>query len=152
MPHPSSTLIALIPLYLLVIGCSDPCATVENEEIMAAAATEKGALRTGSGLVFRQLKTGTGPKPKPNHRVTVLYEGRLPDGTMFDASKPGRPAEFKLSGVIPGWVEGLQMLNGGGKAKLTVPADLAYGHKGRVGKIPPCSVLIFEVELLGIAD
>ena len=72
---------------------------------------------------------------------------------MFDSSqKQGRPAEFKLSGVIPGWVEGLQMLSGGGKAKLTIPPDLAYKKKGKPGKIPPCSVLIFEIELLGISD
>ena len=110
-------------------------------------------MRTESGLVFRQIKAGLGPKPEPRHRVRVLYEGRLPDGTVFDSSKKqGRPAEFKLSGVIPGWVEGLQMLSGGGKARLTIPPHLAYKKKGKPGKIPPCSVLIFEIELLGISD
>ena len=139
-------------LFALLNGCSDPCENPDNEKTLKAAGSETGAIVTESGLIFRQLKAGFGPKPKPSHRVTVLYEGRLPDGKVFDSSKPGRPAEFKLSEVIPGWVEGLQMLNGGGRAKLTVPANLAYGHKGKVGKIPSCSVLIFEIELLGITD
>ena len=146
-------LILLLPLLALAGGCADPCATPENEKVLAAAAAEKGAVRTESGLVFRQIKAGLGPRPEPRHRVRVLYEGRLPDGTVFDSSqKQGRPAEFKLSAVIPGWVEGLQMLSGGGKAKLTIPPDLAYKKKGKPGKIPPCSVLIFEIELLGISD
>ena len=138
-------------LPILALACADPCQTPENQQILAAAAAEEGAVRTESGLVFRQMKAGPGPKPKPRHRVSVMYEGRLADGTVFDSSA-GKGREFKLSEVIPGWVEGLQMLNGGGKAKLTIPAELAYGRKGRRGKIPPCSVLIFEIELLGISD
>lgn len=135
------------------VACADPCATPENEEILARAAAEEGAIRTESGLVFRVLEPGHGPRPQANNRVQVHYEGRLPDGTVFDSSyKRGHPSEFGLSDVIPGWTEGLQLLEGGGKAKLTIPARLAYGRRGKKPDIPGCATLVFEVELLGIYD
>ena len=144
-------LVTLVPA--LTLSCDDPCQTPENEEVLARAASEEGAIRTESGLVFLKLRAGYGPTPEAHNRVRVHYEGRLADGTVFDSSiQRGRPAEFKLSGVIPGWTEGLQMLKGGGKAKLTIPAKLAYGRKGKMPKIPPCATLVFEVELLGIYD
>lgn len=136
-----------------VLACSDPCATPETEQILARAAAEPGALRTESGLVFRLIRPGYGPKPEARNRVNVHYEGRLTDGTVFDSSiQRGHPAAFELTDVIPGWTEGLQLLEGGGKAELTIPASLAYGSEGKPPKIPPCAVLIFEVELLGIYD
>ena len=139
----------LLPATLL--ACADPCATLEAEEILARAAAEQGAVRTESGLVFRLLQPGYGPRPEEDDRVQVHYEGRLADGAVFDSSiERGSPAAFNLSDVVPGWREGLQMLEGGGKAKLTIPAGLAYGEKGKPENIPPCAVLIFEVELLGI--
>ena len=141
----------LLPATLL--ACADPCATPEAEEILARAAAEQGAVRTESGLVFRLLQPGYGPRPEEGNRVQVHYEGRLADGAVFDSSiRRGHPADFNLTDVIPGWQEGLQMLEGGGKAKLTIPARLAYGRKGKRGKVPPCAVLVFEVELLGIRD
>ena len=158
MPMPTRLLplpaLTLILAAVLATACDDPCDTMENKKLLDRAAAEKGAVRTESGLVYRELKAGYGPQPKASNRVQVHYEGRLPDGTIFDSSyQRGTPAEFKLSGVIPGWTEGLQRLRGGGEAKLTVPPDLAYGRKGAGGgKIPPCSVLIFRVELLGIYD
>ena len=147
--------LAVLTLAALLAGaCGDPCDRPENKAILDRAAAEEGAVRTESGLVFRELKAGYGPRPEARNRVQVHYEGRLSDGTIFDSSyQRGTPAEFQLSGVIPGWTEGLQRLRGGGEAKLTVPPDLAYGRKGAGGgKIPPCSVLIFRVELLGIYD
>ncbi len=156
MPMPTRLLPlpALALAALLAGACDDPCDTPGNQEILDRAAAEEGAVRTESGLVYRELKAGYGPQPEARNRVQVHYEGRLPDGTIFDSSyQRGTPAEFELSGVIPGWTEGLQRLRGGGEAKLTVPPDLAYGRKGAGGgKIPPCSVLIFRVELLGIYD
>ena len=156
MPVPTRLLPlpALALAALLAGACDDPCDTPGNQEILDRAAAEEGAVRTESGLVYRELKAGYGTRPEARNRVQVHYEGRLPDGTIFDSSyQRGRPAEFELSGVIPGWTEGLQRLRGGGEAKLTVPPDLAYGRKGAGGgKIPPCSVLIFRVELLGIYD
>ena len=139
-------------LPLSTLGCEDPCATEANEVLLEAAAAEEGAIRTESGLVFRELIKGTGPQPQAHSTVQVHYEGRLPTGKVFDSSKRRGPAKFKLEEVIPGWTEGLQMLKGGGKAKLTIPAGLAYGRKGKRGTIPPCSVLVFEVEMLGIYD
>jgi FKBP-type peptidyl-prolyl cis-trans isomerase len=143
---------ALFVVFLWSLGCEDPCATEANEVLLEAAAAEEGAIRTESGLVFLELIKGGGPVPAPHNTVQVHYEGRLPNGTVFDSSKRRGPAKFRLDEVIPGWTEGLQLLKGGGRAKLTIPAGLAYGSKGKRPTIPPCSVLIFDVELLGIYD
>jgi FKBP-type peptidyl-prolyl cis-trans isomerase len=147
--------LALLPLMsmaLLSLGCEDPCATEANEVLLEAAAAEEGAIRTESGLVFLELIRGTGPQPQATSTVQVHYEGRLTSGKVFDSSRRRGPAKFKLNEVIPGWTEGLQLLKGGGRAKLTIPAGLAYGSKGKRGTIPPCTVLVFDVELLGISD
>lgn len=145
--------LGLACLLPLLPACGDPCATPEGERILARAAAEPGTMRTESGLVFLQLRPGYGPRPEVHNRVRVHYEGRLADGTVFDSSlRRGRPAEFALTKVIPGWTEGLQMLQGGGKARLTIPASLAYGRKGHRPDIPPCATLVFEVELLGVYD
>jgi FKBP-type peptidyl-prolyl cis-trans isomerase FkpA len=136
-----------------LLACADPCDTPDNQKILAAAATESGAVVTESGLVFRSLKAGPGPTPRAGDRVTVHYEGRLADGTVFDSSlERGDTATFELSKVVAGWSEGLQMLKGGSKAKLTIPPRLAYGDSRKPAHIPPCSVLIFEIELFGISD
>ena len=109
-----------------------------------------GVTATASGLQYEALKRGFGPKPKPTDTVEVHYQGTLIDGTVFDSSiQRGQPATFQVGGVIPGWVEALQLMSVGDKWKLTVPASLAYGARG-TPNIPPNSVLIFEVELLGI--
>ena len=144
---------SLAGLALLLSGCADPCDTAENRKILAAAAAEPGAVVTETGLVFRSLKAGPGPTPRAGDRVTVHYEGRLADGTVFDSSlERGYTATFEVAKVIAGWTEGLQMIQGGGKAKLTIPPGLAYGDSGKPANIPPCSVLVFEVELFGISD
>jgi len=103
-----------------------------------------------SGLRYEITQPGAGAYPKPTETVRVHYTGRLVDGSVFDSSVDrGEPAEFGLDQVIPGWTEGIQKVNKGGKIKLYVPPDLAYGDDGRPG-IPPGSTLIFEVELLDI--
>jgi FKBP-type peptidyl-prolyl cis-trans isomerase FkpA len=117
----------------------------------AAAAKEDGAVVTDSGLVYKSLKEGTGASPKASDKVTVHYRGKLIDGTEFDSSySRGAPSEFPLGGVIPCWTEGLQRMKIGGKAKLTCPANLAYGQRGINGVIPPSATLTFEVELIAI--
>lgn len=152
MPPSSNQSVVWIALGLFLVACEDPCATAANQAVLAAAAAEEGTIRTESGLVFLELKQGYGPKPEPHNRVQVHYEGRFADGRVFDSSiERGRPSSFPLSGVIAGWTEGLQMLQGGGMAKLTIPPRLAYGDDD-TPTIPPCSVLIFEIELLGIYD
>ncbi|HVU23143.1 MAG TPA: FKBP-type peptidyl-prolyl cis-trans isomerase [Opitutus sp.] len=103
------------------------------------------------GLCYEVLAPGEGPAPKPEDTVRVNYTGTLVNGTVFDSTSQhgGQPAEFQLDQVIPGWTEGLQKIAKGGKIKLYVPPDLAYGDDGRPG-IPPASTLIFDVELLDI--
>ena len=143
----------LFGLVAVLAACEDPCDTPANRQILAQAAKEEGAVITESGLVFRSLKAGLGPTPRSGDRVTVHYEGKLADGTVFDSSlERGRTASFKLTNVIAGWTEGLQLVKGGGKAKLTIPPKLGYGDSQKSAKIPPCSVLTFEIELLGISE
>jgi len=108
-------------------------------------------VRTPSGLVFEELKAGLGPSPGPADKVFVRYTGMLTDSTVFDYTATYRsPRKVSLEKAIPGWVEGLQMMKNGGKAKLTIPPALAYGKKGKKFNIPGCAVLVFEIELLGI--
>ena len=125
-------------------------AEVEGTAFREQAAQEEGAVQTASGLIFKELMAGTGASPKATDRVKVHYHGSLIDGTVFDSSvERGEPITFALDQVVKGWTEGLQMMKVGGKAKLTIPPELAYGPGGRAG-IPANATLIFEVELLGI--
>lgn len=125
-------------------------AAVEGEAFREKATQEEGAVQTASGLIFKELTAGTGASPKATDRVKVHYHGSLIDGTVFDSSvERGEPVTFALNEVVKGWTEGLQMMKVGGKAKLTIPPELAYGPGGRAG-IPANATLIFEVELLGI--
>jgi FKBP-type peptidyl-prolyl cis-trans isomerase FkpA len=122
-----------------------------SEPFLAKAATEKGAVKTASGLIYTELKPGTGPSPKPTDTVKVHYRGTLTDGSEFDSSyKRNDPAEFKLGGVIPCWTEGLQRMKAGGKAKLVCPSSIAYGDDGRPPVIPAGATLVFEIELLDV--
>ncbi len=105
---------------------------------------------TASGLQYEVIKTGTGPKPKATDTVKVDYLGTKIDGTKFDASADhGGPATFPLSGVIPGWTEGVQLMNVGSEYKLYVPAKLAYGENAPP-QIGPNATLIFDVTLVSI--
>ena len=122
----------------------------EGAAYLAENAGKAGVKVTDSGLQIEMLTEGTGDKPSETDVVVVHYEGRLLDGTVFDSSiARGEPAEFALNQVIPGWTEGLQLIKAGGKARLTIPSDLAYGPGG-VRSIPPNSVLVFEVELIEV--
>lgn len=106
---------------------------------------------TPSGLQYEVITEGKGASPKATDRVKVHYRGTLIDGTEFDSSyKAGQPVEFRLNEVIKGWTEGVQLMKVGGKCKLYLPPDLAYGRNGAGGVIGPDSTLIFEVELVAI--
>ncbi len=121
------------------------------QPFLEKAAAEKGAKKTASGLIYTEVKAGSGDAPKASDTVKVHYTGTLSDGTVFDSSvQRGQPATFPLSGVIKGWTEGLQLMKVGGKAKLVCPSDIAYGDQGRPPQIGPGAPLVFEVELLEI--
>jgi FKBP-type peptidyl-prolyl cis-trans isomerase FkpA len=115
------------------------------------AAAEPGARKTASGLIYRELKAGTGASPKATDTVEVHYRGTLTDGKEFDSSYGGQPIEFPLNRVIRAWTEGVQMMKVGGKAQLVCPANLAYGERGAPPDIPGGATLVFEIELLGIS-
>ncbi|MGQ2964552.1 FKBP-type peptidyl-prolyl cis-trans isomerase [Methylophilus sp.] len=118
---------------------------------LAENAKKDGVITTDSGLQYKALVTGDGAKPVPSDRVKVHYKGTLIDGTVFDSSYDrGEPIVFPVTGVISGWVEGLQLMQVGSKFELTIPSELAYGESGSGPVIGPDAALVFEVELLGI--
>jgi FKBP-type peptidyl-prolyl cis-trans isomerase len=122
-----------------------------GEKFLKANAKKDGVKVTDSGLQYQVLKQGDGPKPKASDTVKVNYKGSLIDGTEFDSSyKRGEAAVFPVKGVIPGWVEALQMMPVGSKWRLVIPSGLAYGENGQGPQIGPNSVLVFEVELMDI--
>ncbi|MDX9898986.1 MAG: FKBP-type peptidyl-prolyl cis-trans isomerase [Spirochaetia bacterium] len=110
-----------------------------------------GVTTTPSGLQYEVITMGSGPKPLETDTVRVDYVGTFIDGKEFDSSiKGGEPAVFPVAMVIPGWVEGIQLMPVGSKYKFYIPSALAYGEQGSQGGIQPNTMLIFEVELLGI--
>jgi FKBP-type peptidyl-prolyl cis-trans isomerase FkpA len=123
-----------------------------KEELFLAANGGRPEVRvTGTGLQYEVLTEGNGDKPSGSDVVRVHYEGILIDGSLFDSSYAREePAEFPLTGVIPGWAEGLQLMSVGSKYKLYIPSKLAYGEYGAGAVIPPFSTLVFTVELLDI--
>ena len=125
----------------------------EGEKFLVENGKRKGVTTTESGLQYEVLKTGDGPKPKATDTVTVHYHGTLISGKVFDSSKDrGEPASFPVNGVIPGWVEALQLMPLGSKWKLFIPSKLAYAERGAGRDIGPNTALIFEVELLKIGQ
>ena len=131
-------------------------AVAENEKKAGKAyadklAAQKGVTRTPSGMLFSDIKKGSGATPAATDTVKVHYKGTLVNGAVFDSSiERGEPVTFALNQVIRCWAEGLQLMKVGGKGKLVCPSDVAYGDSGRPPKIPPGATLVFEVELLDI--
>ena len=112
---------------------------------------KEGVVALPSGLQYKILVAGNGPKPQASDTVKCHYEGRLINGTVFDSSiRRGEPAEFPVGGVIAGWVEALQLMPVGSKWQLYIPSELAYGAHGAGQSIGPNETLIFDVELLAI--
>jgi FKBP-type peptidyl-prolyl cis-trans isomerase len=123
----------------------------EGESFLAANKTREGIVTLPSGLEYKILTQGTGPKPEATDTVVCNYRGTLINGTEFDSSyKHGQPATFPVSGVIKGWTEALRLMPVGSKWQLFLPAELAYGERGPSPEIGPNSTLVFEVELLSI--
>lgn len=125
----------------------------EGAAYLEANKAKEGVVVTDSGLQYRELVSGSGARPTGSDAVSVHYTGTLIDGTEFDSSyRRNEPATFPVTGVIPGWVEALQLMNVGDKWELTVPSKLAYGPGGTGGAIGPNATLVFEVELLDIVE
>ena len=122
-----------------------------GQKFLAENAKRNGVTTTATGLQYEVLTEGSGDSPKETDKVTVHYHGTLIDGTVFDSSvERGQPATFPVNGVIPGWIEALQLMKPGAKYKLFIPSNLAYGERGAGGSIGPNATLIFEVELISI--
>ena len=123
----------------------------EGEMFLAENAKREEVNVTESGLQYEVITAGDGAKPTANDKVKTHYHGTLINGEVFDSSVDrGEPISFPVGGVIKGWQEALQLMSVGDKWKLYIPSDLAYGERGAGAKIPPHSVLIFEIELLDI--
>jgi FKBP-type peptidyl-prolyl cis-trans isomerase len=122
-----------------------------EEFFLEMNASQPGVTQTASGLQYLVLEEGDGPKPEATDTVQVHYEGALVNGTIFDSSyERDEPEEIPLDMVIPGWAEGIMLMNVGSKYRIFLPSDLAYGETGAGQIIPPYSTLIFTVELLDI--
>ena len=123
-----------------------------SQAFAAAEAAKPGAKKTESGLVYTEIKAGSGTSPVATDKVRVHYHGTLRDGTVFDSSvERGEPTEFPLNRVIPCWTEGVAMMKPGGKSRLVCPAEIAYGDRS-TGRIPGGATLVFEVELIEVLN
>jgi FKBP-type peptidyl-prolyl cis-trans isomerase len=123
----------------------------EGDEFLAANKSKEGVVVLPSGLQYKILTAGSGPKPTTSDTVVCNYRGKLINGKEFDSSyKRGQPVSFPVGGVIKGWTEALQLMPVGSKWELFIPPDLAYGDRGAGGEIGPEATLIFEVELVSI--
>jgi peptidylprolyl isomerase len=132
---------------------AEPTAAASNEGTAPVESDSLETMTTASGLQYTELRAGSGAKPQPGEIVAVHYTGKLEDGTKFDSSYDrGEPIRFPLGQghVIPGWDEGIALMNEGGQATLVIPPDLAYGEQGAGGVIPPNATLTFDVELVDI--
>lgn len=118
----------------------------------SGTATDSTYLETASGLKYTVVREGSGARPSASDNVTVHYVGRLTDGTVFDSSvERGEPTSFPLNRVIPGWTEGLQLMQEGGVTVFYIPSEIGYGEMGTPGgPIPPNAPLIFEVQLIKV--
>ncbi|WP_288763225.1 FKBP-type peptidyl-prolyl cis-trans isomerase [uncultured Prevotella sp.] len=126
-------------------------AKAEGEKFLAENGKKEGVVTLKSGLQYEVLREGNGKKPKATDQVKCHYEGTLINGQVFDSSyKRNEPAVFPLNQVIPGWTEGLQLMQEGAKYRFYIPYILAYGESGAGGSIPPFATLIFDVELLEV--
>jgi len=135
-------------------GCPQNAAVIEQQRqagiaFLAANAKQPGVTTTASGLQYQVLKAGQGATPKATDTVTVNYRGTLTDGKAFDS---GEGISFPLDRVIPGWTEGLQLMQEGAQYRFFIPAELAYGEAGAGRAIPPHAALIFEVDLIKVGQ
>ena len=118
---------------------------------LSANAHKAGVMVQPSGLQYRIIKSGFGKRPTAYDKVSVYYKGSLINGTVFDSTEPGLPAQFTVNQLIPGWTEALELMREGDHWELTIPPNLAYGARGAGdGLIPPNQTLVFDLELLNV--
>ena len=130
---------------------ADKAAKAEGEAFLAENGKKEGIVTLPSGLQYQVLKEGNGKKPSATDQVVCHYEGTLIDGTVFDSSyQRNQPATFGLNQVIPGWTEGVQLMQEGAKYRFFIPYKLAYGERGAGAQIPPFATLVFDVELIEV--
>jgi len=123
----------------------------DGKAFLAENGKKEGVKTIPSGLQYKVLAEGSGKTPQATDTVTVHYRGTFSNGIEFDSSRgKGEPATFQVNGVIPGWTEALQLMKAGAKWQLFIPPELGYGEKGMLPRIPPNSILIFEVELISV--
>ena len=134
------------------LGAVDERQKAAGQALIDKAAALPGAKKTATGLVYVPILEGKGATPDSSDRVSVMYEGKLTDGTVFDstAKHGGQPATLKVTGVIPCWTEALQLMKVGGKSRVICPAALAYGDRGSMPTILPGSALDFNIELVDV--
>lgn len=147
-------LIAAVGAAVAYKGTSRQVAMAEPaSDFLTRNAKKSGVVTTPSGLQYQVIEKGEGAKPQPTDMVVVEYEGKLANGETFDASaNHGGPATLPVGGLIPGWVEGLQLMSPGAKYRFWVPPQLGYGETGAGnGVIPADALLIFDVRLLAVA-
>jgi len=126
-------------------------AKAAGEAFLAENGKKDGVVTLPSGLQYQVLKEGNGKKPSATDQVVCHYEGTLIDGTVFDSSyQRNQPATFGLNQVIPGWTEGVQLMQEGAKYRFFIPYKLAYGERGAGAQIPPFATLVFDVELIEV--
>ena len=122
-----------------------------NARFLEDYAKRPGVTKLPDGLMYRVLKTGTGPQvQKPNDVVTVFYKGALINGKVFDQTKPEEPAQFPSGALIPGWVEALKLMKTGDTWELAIPSELGYGADGAGDTIPPNQTLVFTMSLVKV--
>jgi FKBP-type peptidyl-prolyl cis-trans isomerase FkpA len=143
--------LTIVLALVFVSGATAQSGAQEGQRFLKENTSKPGVKTTASGLQYKVLTEGTGKSPKATDVVVVNYRGTLINGKEFDSSyKSGKPIEFPLNRVIPGWTEGVQLMKEGAKYEFYIPPQLAYGSRGAGGVIGPDETLIFEVELLKV--
>jgi FKBP-type peptidyl-prolyl cis-trans isomerase len=144
--------LAFVALFAVpAVAAGSPLSREANAEFLAANAKKPGVNVTPSGLQYRIIQNGFGTRPSANDTVTVYYKGSLINGTMFDGTEPGMPANFVVNKLVPGWTEALELMREGDHWEIVVPANLGYGDRGAGGGvIPPDQTLVFDLELMKV--
>lgn len=129
-------------------AAADPLSHEANAAFLADYAKKKGVIVKPDGLMFRILRNGFGKRPQPTDTVEVYYSGKLINGVIFDGTSPGLPAFFKVTEVLPGWIEALENMREGDHWEIVIPPSLAYGARGMGDAIPPDQSLVFDMTLI----